>query len=91
MEEKKQVEANLLRPGTTDLPSPPATPIPQEIPAPSPAEAVPPGEEAAEAEKAALVQKRKKHHATWGRFKRTFESAGPSPKFSSNFAFEKKA
>ena len=91
LEEKKQVEANLLRPGTTDLTSPPATPIPQEIPAPSPAEAVPPGEEAAEAEKAALVQKRKKHHATWGRFKRTFESAGPSPKFSSNFAFEKKA
>ena len=88
VEERKQIEANLLRPGTTDLPSPPATPIPHEIPAPSPAETVPPGEEAAEAEKAAILEKRKKHHATWGRFKRTFESGGPSPKFSKNFAFE---
>eukprot|EP00435_Cladocopium_sp_Y103_P015384 s2779_g3.t1 len=53
VEQSKQVQANLLHPGTTDLPSPPATPIAQEIPAPSPADTVPPGEEAAEAEKAA--------------------------------------
>ena len=95
--DKEKVEGNLLRPATMDLPSPPVTPAaapeapvveaPKTDPATTqPTESqpteVPPGQEAAEAEKKAMEERKKKHHAQWARFMRTFNSLGPQCWFS---------
>eukprot|EP00435_Cladocopium_sp_Y103_P073427 s58_g43.t1 len=72
-EKKRAVEANLLRPSTCDLASPPATPVaaPQTL---AVLEELAPGEAAAEEERKLREEQRKKRHAQWAKFMRTFES-----------------
>ena len=82
-----RVDANLLRPGTMDLVTPPATPIAVEQPLALPAAPQPdipqapeatatPGEAEALKEKKKEEERKKKRWAQWARFMRTFEGGG---------------